>query len=729
MNMKWYKKGLAIILIFALFLTPGISSYASWKDVTSTNPDPSTLSPLQLLFDKSSQSVWKLSTDMTPLDEPEKRKELSAKETAKEKSETLLDAYGVTSVQYALIDHGEITISGQSGYASKELKKAPTNQTMYGIGSISKIFTTAAVMQLVDQGKIDLDSPITTYIPEFKMADSRYKDITVRMLLNHSSGLLGSTLENSMLLGDNNHDAYDNFLNALSTQRLKADPGAFSVYCNDGFTLAELVVEHVSGISFTQYISDYISKPLGLQNTKTPLDTFNTKQLAGIYPILSSTALPYETFNMIGAGGLYSTAEDLCLFAQAFMTNSNDLISYSSKIAMENNEYAKGKWVSSSEVSGYGLGWDTVSTYPFQDYNIKALNKAGDIAYYHGNLLVLPYYNMAVAVLSSGGSSSYNQIVGQEILLAALKEKGLISEIKDYTTPEEPIKATMPEEYKSLSGTYANFMSYYNVNIDDGILTLTLPMYNNISQELIYTKDDCFVAPDGSIAIELKTELDGNTYLLTKSYATLEGIGETYSYAYEAQRILPKTLSNSVQKAWKARDNKAYVLVSERYSSYLYHSGIFGTAITVNTPIKGYVGAYEIMDENNLQSNLTIPMQYGRDLKDSTCFTKNGIEYIKIGESIYISTNGIKQLSTKDKFNVKIDSNGYAKYLEIPSTSSNKTVTITTPKDATFIVISGNGAVTTNYFINKKETIKLPKDGCLIFVGDANATFTVEYVK
>lgn len=729
MNKKWYKKGLAIVLASVLFLTSGTSSLASWKDANSHNTDPTVLSPLQLLFDKSNQSVWKLSTTETPIDESEEKKELSALETAKEKAETLMTAYGVTSVQYALIDNGNITISGQSGFDDKVSKKAPTNQTMYGIGSISKMFTTVAVMQLVDQGKINLDAPVTTYIPEFKMEDSRYKNITVRMLLNHSSGLLGSTLENAMLLGDTNHDAYENFLKALSTQRLKADPGAFSVYCNDGFTLAELVVERVSGISFTEYIATYISEPIGLKNTKTPLDTFNKKQLAGIYPVLSSAKLPYEVFNMIGAGGIYSTAEDLCHFAEAFMSQSNDLLSYSSKVATENNEYSNGKWVSPSKMSGYGLGWDTVNTYPFQEYNIKAVSKSGDIMYYHGNIIVLPYYNMAVAVLSSGGSGSYNQIMGQEILLAALKEKGLISEIKEPKVLDKPKETDMPEEYEDLSGIYANFMTYYHVNVEDGTLTLTLPAYNNIQQKFIYTKDDCFVSSDGSVAIELSKENSGNTYLLTKSYAMLQGIGDTYFYGYEAQKLFPKTLSSSVLKAWKARDKKIYALVSERYSSYLYNSGNVVAGVQINTPLKGYVGTSEIMDENNLQVNLTIPMQYGRDLQDSTFFTEDGTEYIKIGEHVYVSADSIKKISAKDKFDVKIDSTGYAKYLDVSNTTANKTVKITAPKNATFVVISGNGAVTSNYYIDEKDTVKLPKDGTLIFVGDPNAVFTVEYIK
>ncbi len=88
------------------------------------------------------------------------------------------------------------------------------------------------------------------------------------MLLNHSSGLMGSSFKNTILLGDNDSYGHDNFLKELQKQRLKAKPGAFSVYCNDGFTLAEILVERVSGMSFTNFLDKYINNPLNLQNTK-----------------------------------------------------------------------------------------------------------------------------------------------------------------------------------------------------------------------------------------------------------------------------------------------------------------------------------------------------------------------------------------------------------------------------------------------------------------------------
>ncbi|MEG0765686.1 MAG: serine hydrolase domain-containing protein, partial [Pseudoflavonifractor sp.] len=190
---------------------------------------------------------------------------------------------GATSIQYALYEDGKITRTGRDGVYSKTENRALTPDLLYGVGSVSKIYTTVAVMQLVQAGKVNLDSPVTQYLPNFKMADPRYKDITVRMLLNHSSGLMGSSTGNAFLFSDNDRIATKDLLNRLSTQRLKADPGAFSTYCNDGFTLAELLVEQVSGQSFGDYLHSKILAPAGLKSTFIPGDDFDVARLAKTY--------------------------------------------------------------------------------------------------------------------------------------------------------------------------------------------------------------------------------------------------------------------------------------------------------------------------------------------------------------------------------------------------------------------------------------------------------------
>uniref|UniRef100_UPI002896DC34 serine hydrolase domain-containing protein n=1 Tax=Anaerosporobacter sp. TaxID=1872529 RepID=UPI002896DC34 len=434
------KTSLSLSLVVMLTLSSSFAAQAKTQE-SSIAVDTSTT-----ITSDERQSNW--SFDTTTKNADGKAKQLAA-------------FYGCTSVQYALIHNGEIVVSGQSGFADRDKKKAPTKDSIYGIGSISKVFTTVAIMQLVEKGILDLDTPVVNYIPDFKMADERYKDITVRMLINHSSGLMGNLVNNTILFYDPDSVNTDEFLENLSTQRLKADPGSFSVYSNDGFTLAEILVERVTKSSFTNYIYDNISKPLGLSNTKTPQSGFPRLQLAKAYS--DADALPADYANFIGAGGLYSTAEDLCRFLDIFM-HDNEVISEDSVKAMSNPEYLNGLWGNDGDnIINYGLGWDSVKLYPFSNYDIQAFAKGGDTYSYHGNVVTIPGYDLGVAVLTSGGSSTIDQLLCNSILLSALQENGVIKELAKDPTPSAPVKTTMPDSYKSYAGFYATVMESFNI--------------------------------------------------------------------------------------------------------------------------------------------------------------------------------------------------------------------------------------------------------------------------
>jgi len=641
---------------------------------------------------------------------------------------SLTTLYGVTSVQYALIDNGEIVISGQSGVYSKDNNTALTKEHMYGIGSVSKMFTTVAVMQLVEQGKIKLESPVVNYIPEFKMADERYKDITVRMLLNHSSGLMGSTFSNAMLFDDNDTVSMDTLLEELKTQRLKADPGAFSVYCNDGFGLAQLVVEKVSGLSFSDYVTANISNPLTMNHTKTPLDQFQKDQIVKTYQAGSYSALPVENVNAIGAGGIYSTAEDLCRFAEIFMSD-NKILSDTSAKAMANSEYLNGLWCPEGDSTlSYGLGWDSVNTYPFTQYGIKALVKGGDTLSFHCSLIALPEEDMAMAVLFSGGSSIYGEAFAQEILLKALLAQGSIKEIKADKTFSAPVKAAMPVSEKENAGYYAFMSGLMKADIsDDGVLTLVVEGAN--PQQFVYTGDGRFYYSDGSTYIRFVKEDNGNTYLYTQGYATLPYLGQIVSSGYQGQKIATNTLSKKVKAAWEKRDNQKYFLLNEKYSSAVYSVSTPFTVMAGTDGIEGYCQGAKIIDANNAQRLIQIPGNLGRDLFDLSFYAKDKVEYLKAGGSIYLNEDAVKALSKKSTFTVNIGSEGYAAWYKIGAKLANKKMKVTLLKNSTYSVYDANGTCTFNSQLAGSTTATLTSEGYIVFVGDAGAKFTVKYTK
>lgn len=705
---KFIHTSITILLALSLIVAPGDKAFAS----SLTENNVATVNSIQTfnVADTYYEEVIK---------------------TAEKKASVLTTIYGISNVQYALIDNGKIVLTGSS--KSPAYDSTVNDDTMYGIASISKVFTAAAVMQLVEQGKIDLDTPVVQYLPDFSMEDIRYKDITVRMLLNHSSGLMGSTFENSILFDDVDFTSYHRFLDNLKTSRLKANPGEYSVYCNDGFTLAEVLVEKISGMSFTEYVKKFISEPLKMQNTKTPLENFQRSSLAKTYVTGNKKPLPAEALTAIGAGGLYSSAIDLCKFAEIFMKNStSQVLSLASVTLMEQPEYQTELWPEEEySVINYGLGWDSVDTYPFSQYGIKALAKGGDTNLYHGNLTVLPEENMAIAVLSSGGSSTYCQLMAQEILLTALKEKGTIKDIIPNKTFKKPIPDKMPAELKSFEGIYAHFSSVMKVSIgDDGVATLTnafLPEAG--SQQYIYTGDGKFYFTDGSAYISFEKASNGNTYIYCYAYATVPSLGQTISTGYQAQKLEANPIANVVKQIWEKRAKKKYFIVSEKYSSQMYFYGLPSTELSLLADLEGYCANTVIQSRNEAISYLQIPSVYGRDLSDYTFYTKDGIEYLKANSYTLVEDTIIKNLSTKSSFTCTIGSDGYTKWYKIPKSAANKKIKIKLPRNSSVVVYDEFGNCKYYSLTADTNVLELPTKGHIAFIGDAKAKFNVSYVK
>ncbi|MGC6586234.1 serine hydrolase domain-containing protein [Paenibacillus sp. Dod16] len=651
----------------------------------------------------------------------------SLEKTAAEKAKLLTGTYGTTSVQYALIDNGVITVSGQEGVNDMEGKKPLTKDTMYAIGSTSKVFTAAAVMKLVDEGKINLDTPVVQYIPEFTMKDERYKKITPRMLLNHSSGLQGSSLNNAFLFEDNDPHAHDTLLKQLSTQNLKADPGAFSVYCNDGFTLAEILVEKVSDKDFTAFIHQYFTEPLDLDHTKTSQDNLDLSQMAGLYFPTHQGQLPNETVNVIGTGGIYSTAEDLVQFAQIFTGEAEGILSDKSVKAMEQEEYKKGLWPEDADNSfDYGLGWDSVRLFPFNQYDMKAVTKGGDTILYHASLVVLPEQNMAAAVLSSGGSSSTNQLLANDILLQALKEKGTIKEIKPEKSFGKPVKADMPSDIAKYAGYYGVTNQQMKVDIKDGELSITVPMVPDYpAEKYVYTADGTFVSADGSTKVSFVKEKNDRIYLWVRQYVTIPGLGQMALSHYTAEKMEANPLSKETAAAWAKREGETFYPLNEKFTSLMYFITKPTVEINSKSGLEGYMIDKKIIDQDTAVSQHQVPAIGSRDTAEFRFYKEKGVEYLEGAGSLFVSGKNVKPLYKGKKSTVTLQADGYAKWYTVPKQAEGKTMTVTLPAQGAFVVYDEKGAVVNYSLVSGSNEVKLPANGAVVFAGAPGSAFGI----
>ncbi|ACD24864.1 beta-lactamase family protein [Clostridium botulinum] len=648
-------------------------------------------------------------------------------EKIKEKANILVEKYGVTSVQYAMMDDGNIISSGNSGVYSKNNNRSITSDTMYGIGSTSKTFTATAIMKLVDMKKIDLDKPIVNYIPEFVMKDERYKKITTRMLLNHSSGLMGTAYSRTMLWDDNDTIAHDKLLEQLKTQRLKAEPGKFSVYCNDGFTLAEILVEKVSGESFTNFVHENITIPLKMDNTKTSQDGFNREKLAKTYsPIAPTIETPPDSANIIGAGGIYSTAQDLCKFGNIF-TKNGTLLSSNSVNQMISGEYKNGLWLDNIDntetIFNYGLGFDGTEIFPFSQYGIKAIAKGGDTLLYHNSTVILPEYNMIAAVSSADGSSLYNEVLACNMLLDALKEKGIIKEIKSDKSFEIPTKTLINDDIKKYEGTYGASGQIINVKMNEnGIMAIsnTSLLSKVQDREYLYNGNGVFLKQDGSEKITFENK-DGKIYLRFDSYIKLPGVGQTAIAQYMGQKLEENKLIAEVNKAWENRNNKKYFNITDKYNSQILSSAPPFIAINFNN---GYEMSNKIIDANNSINIIEIPVMAGRDTYDCTFFKESDIEYMKVAENILINQDGLKEISEGNSV-CAVEENGYNVWYKINDNLEGKKITVKLPENSGFLVYTKDGVCTNQSALTKNNTATLSGGGYIMFGGEKGSKIDI----
>jgi CubicO group peptidase (beta-lactamase class C family) len=215
------------------------------------------------------------------------------------------------------------------GFGKEQLgrSKAFTPQSVSAIGSLTKSLTAMAILQLVEKGKLALDSPIVNYLPWFRTANKTKSDkVTVRMLLSNSSGLHGLSAPTY----DLSDRALEKLARSLSGTFITQEPGSVYEYNNLGFSLAGLLIHKVSCLSYADYLEKYIFNPLEMENTTTDPSQFKALgALEGHYlgidsAILAQREPQMESGEFIPAGSFTrSTANDLGHYLMALLNKGN----------------------------------------------------------------------------------------------------------------------------------------------------------------------------------------------------------------------------------------------------------------------------------------------------------------------------------------------------------------------------------------------------------------------
>mgnify|MGYP003630528284 FL=1 len=304
-----------------------------------------------------------------------------------ENIDTLFESYSyhnrfIGSVLISKDNH--IIYQKSFGYANVDEHKKNTEKSIFSIASLTKSLTAVGVMKLVEDGNLTLDTPISTYFPDF-MPDFS-KEITIQHLLNNSSGIeanIGRTDDNGNgLMPEETPITFNELLEKFKDSKLKFEPGTGYDYNNFGYLLLANIIEIVSGQSYANFMEQAVFKPAGMKNTSIAF--FNSlNQKAQPYLGLGMTEFkkfnsPFHSSWLKGAADMNSTTIDLFKFMQALdngtllkPTSANKL--YTSTQAMGVNEMAS------------GLGW--------------VIDKKGDEKWVYNNGL-LPGYASVMGTLS-----------------------------------------------------------------------------------------------------------------------------------------------------------------------------------------------------------------------------------------------------------------------------------------------------------------------------------------
>ena len=284
-------------------------------------------------------------------------------------------------------------VAGQGG-------RTVTPQTPFIIGSLSKSFTALAVMQLVEAGQIDLDAPVTRYLPWFRTADSAASaQITVRQLLNQDSGLPVFEGRRGLVDDDQADAALETGVRQLATVTLSRPAGQAFEYANENYTTLGLIVQAVSGTSYEDVIRAKILAPLQMRHSAAALTDPAAQGMATGYrywlwwPIAFDAPYPRR---QTPAGFLISSAEDMSHYLSAHLNGG----AYAGQAILSpsgvDTLHAPGAPLRVGATSAYAMGWVVRD-----QAGAVRLEHNGDISNYHANMLLLPDQKIGIVILTN----------------------------------------------------------------------------------------------------------------------------------------------------------------------------------------------------------------------------------------------------------------------------------------------------------------------------------------
>jgi CubicO group peptidase (beta-lactamase class C family)/D-alanyl-D-alanine dipeptidase len=349
------------------------------------------------------------------------------------------------ALSIALVDDRQTVWAKGFGFADPKDKTPATADTVYRVGSVSKLFTDIAIMQLVEQGKLDLDAPVSRYLPEFSPRNPFGKPVTLRQLMSHRSGLARESPVGSYF--DPTQPSLARTVASLNKTSLVYEPETRGKYSNAAIATVGFVLERTQGQPFAKYLKRAVLDPLGLAHSSfEPSPEVNGKLAKAFMWTLDGRVFDAPTFQLgiSPAGSMYTTVTDLARFMSALFAGGEGangrILNPATLEQMWTPQYA-----ARGQKAGFGIGFHVAEV-----DGHRQVGHGGAIYGFATSLEAMPEDKLGVVVVTTKDSANAvtNRIAG-----IALKAMLAAREGKAVAPPEinPPID---PALVRRISGRY-----------------------------------------------------------------------------------------------------------------------------------------------------------------------------------------------------------------------------------------------------------------------------------
>ena len=305
----------------------------------------------------------------------------------------------ITGLSAIVFDAQDILWQGDYGLSDKDKKIAVAHHTQYQIGSLTKLMTAAAIMQLHEQQRLSIEDPVSRYLPDFP-AGQCYANQSIRIkdLLTHEAGLV-----NSYWPAFWTQSSWREVYRQVDCSMVPFRPNTTQHYSNLGFTLLGNIIEKVTGDTYENYMRKAIFAPLQMHNTD--FESFDNRhtplpKLSKSFDEKHKTVAPSYVRDT-PAGGVVSSVSDVVKFAQVFLRSSPEQESILNKDSLTQMLSPQGSQQNMALDAQIGLGW-FLKTAPL-DAKHYVIEHSGSTIYHHSQIIMYPEQNLGIIIMANSG--------------------------------------------------------------------------------------------------------------------------------------------------------------------------------------------------------------------------------------------------------------------------------------------------------------------------------------